>query len=131
MTVIWIINVGIDAALHECMRLVKFVGNRKADLENSGKFSRLNIRLLEKFAEKDVIKSAGREGCVTLNDPRNIGWYSRWNVTEIEEALVSQVNWSYVEEMGWYHPECDEIPSLPHLAEFSNGWNPKGRSWFR
>lgn len=94
MTVSGIIHVGIDATLDECVRLATFLGNRKADLKNSSKLPRLNIWLLEKFAEKDVIKPAGNEGCVTLSGPHDLRWCLRWNVTEIKEELMSQVNWS-------------------------------------
>jgi len=40
-----------------------------------------------------------------MGNPNEIGVYLRWNVSEIKQALVSQVDWFHMEQMRGYHAE--------------------------
>jgi len=64
-------------------------------------------------------------------DPHERNVYPRWNVAEVEQALVSQVDWFGMEQVRRYHAECGEVPNLPHLTELLNGRHTEVWSWFQ
>ena len=78
---------GINAALHRRMRIATCTGGgggRRTNLKDGSKFPGLDVRLLEKLAEKYIIKPGEREMCVTLGDALEDKVDLRWNVTKVE-----------------------------------------------
>lgn len=53
----------------------------------------------------------------------------RWDMANVEQALVSQINWLLVKHFVWYHLQGDHVPSSPESIPFLEGWD-ISRQWF-
>ena len=55
----------------------------------------------------------------------------RWNMTQIEQTFVSQINWCQHQHGFWDHAQGNRIPQFPHVSPFIQGRNRGENGGFR